>query len=135
MKRREFIALSGAALLAPSFAQAAKTLNYKLGLVEKQLAAGKTVFVGFYTTWCSTCRSQQRTIEAFRGDDPAYNETMVFVKVDRNIYAGRDISRKYNIPRRSTLLLLRGDEELGRIVAGTSKDDIKALMDLGLTTS
>jgi thioredoxin 1 len=37
-----------------------------------------------------------------------------------------------NIPRRSTLVVLKGNKELGRIVAGTAKDDIKALMDLAL---
>lgn len=37
-----------------------------------------------------------------------------------------------SIPRRSTLIVLRGDEELGRIVAGTSEAQIKGLMDKGL---
>jgi hypothetical protein len=37
-----------------------------------------------------------------------------------------------NIPRRSTLVVLKGDQELGRIVAGTRKGDIKALLDRAL---
>ncbi|MFT5638894.1 MAG: thioredoxin 1, partial [Paracoccaceae bacterium] len=57
------------------------------------------------------------------------------VRVDWDIHAGSDISTRYNIPRRSTLLLLRGDDELGRIVAGTSTKTITALMDLGLATA
>jgi hypothetical protein len=36
------------------------------------------------------------------------------------------------IPRRSTLIVLRGEDELGRIVAGTSESQIKGLMDKGL---
>jgi hypothetical protein len=37
-----------------------------------------------------------------------------------------------NVPRRSTLVVLKGDQEPGRIVAGTAREDIKALMDLAL---
>ena len=33
----------------------------------------------------------------------------------------------------STLVVLRGDQELGRIVAQTGEADIRALMDLGLS--
>lgn len=40
-----------------------------------------------------------------------------------------------NIPRRSTLILLKDDAELGRIVAGTAKSRIKKLMDMGLAWS
>ena len=36
------------------------------------------------------------------------------------------------IPRRSTLLLLKGDKELDRIVAETSEARIKSLLDKGV---
>ena len=132
MKRRDFIAMTGAVALMPLMAKAAAPLKFTPGLVEEQLAAGKTVFVDFYTDWCSTCRAQGRAIEALRQEDPAYDKNMVFVKVDWDVHAGSALSRKHKIPRRSTLIVLRGENELGRIVAGTSKADIKALMDLGL---
>ena len=60
---------------------------------------------------------------------------MVFVKVDWDVYYGSAIAYDYKIPRRSTLLVLRGDQELGRNVADASKASIKSLMDLGLTGS
>ena len=41
-------------------------------------------------------------------------------------------TKSRNVPRRSTLILLRGEEELGRIVAGTNSDKIQALLELGL---
>lgn len=136
MKRREFIALTGAAALSPLAAFAAKKpLNYTPGLVEEQLAAGKTVFVDFYTTWCTTCRAQGRIVEGLRNQNPAYDKNMVFVKVDWDVYATSKLSIKHNIPRRSTLLVLRGNEELGRIVAGTSTKAIKALMDTGVASA
>ena len=48
MKRRDFIA-TGASLLIAGPVFAGGGLRYKKGLVDEQLAAGKTVFVDFYT--------------------------------------------------------------------------------------
>ena len=74
-------------------------------------------------------------INALRSENPAYDEAMMFVRVDWDDYGSHDVTRSRSVPRRSTLLVLRGDQELGRIVAGTSESQIKALMDLGLQSS
>ena len=73
-------------------------------------------------------------ITKLRNENSAYDENIVFIRVDWDTYSNHEISVMNNIPRRSTLVLLRGDEELGRIVAGTSEAKIKSLMDLGLQT-
>lgn len=115
-------------------ASAADTVEYTPGVVKNALSQGKTVFIDYTTHWCTTCASQKRTINALRDANAAYNE-MVFVRVDWDVYSREEISTKYKIPRRSTLLVLNGDNELGRIVAGTSKAQIKALMDKGLSAA
>ena len=56
----------------------------------------------------------------------------MFVRVDWDTYADHTVTIDRNIPRRSTLLMLKGDKELGRIVAGTSEAEIKKLLDMGL---
>lgn len=132
MNRRTFFAAAAAvALMAPA-AHAEGFVTYKPGLIEEKLAAGETVFVDFGAEWCSTCASQERTINALRGENPAYDEAMTFVKVDWDDFGRAPVATSRNIPRRSTLLVLRGDEELGRIIAGTRRGQIKELMDLGL---
>ena len=100
--------------------------------IADALAAGKTVFVVFGADWCSTCAAQERTMDALRADNPAYDDNIVFVRVDWDRYGNAPVSTSRNIPRRSTLLVLKGEMELGRIVAGTRKSDIKALMDTAL---
>lgn len=132
MKRREFMGFGGAALLFPLAAWAGGPHQYKPGLVASLLAEGKTVFVDFYTDWCVTCRAQGRAIEALRRDNPAYDANIEFVRVDWDVFSDSKIARTYNIPRRSTLLLLRGDKELGRIVAGTSRKKIRKLLTKGI---
>lgn len=133
MKRRDFIATTAAALaLTPFAAQAAGFVDYTPGVIETALAEGKTVFVDYSATWCSTCARQERVIASLRAENGSYDEAMVFVKVDWDEFGNHDVSRSRNIPRRSTLLVLRGDAELGRIVAGTGESEIKALLDKGL---
>lgn len=132
MKRRNFLAAALlSASLAPLSASAADTVDYSPGVIDSALAEGKTVFVDYSATWCTTCARQARVIEALREANPHYDEAMIFVNVDWDTYKQHDITVLRNIPRRSTLILLRGEEELGRIVAGTSESQIKELMDKG----
>ncbi|WP_420334007.1 thioredoxin family protein [Roseibium sp.] len=136
MNRRRFlVTTAGAALTAtllPTTAFANGMVDYAPGLIQKHLAAGKTVFVDYAASWCSTCARQERVISALRAANPAYDQTMVFVRVDWDAYGGHEVTTSRKIPRRSTLLVLKGDQELGRIVAGTSEQQIKALLDTGL---
>lgn len=132
MNRRAMMILTGATLLAAG-ATAADNLQYTPGLVTERLAAGETVFLDFFAPWCSTCRAQERQIEALRAENPAYDSEMTFIRVDWDTYGTSSLAQSLQIPRRSTLVVLRGESELGRIVAGTSRDDIQALLDLGLS--
>ena len=132
MNRRLFLLASTATLVAgPALAE----LNYTPGLVDQQLAEGKTVFLDFTTSWCTTCAAQKRVISALLSENPKYAENIVFVHVNYDDYGHGDLAQRLNIPRRSTLVVLKGDEELGRIVAGTSRSAIQNLLDTALTAS
>jgi len=131
MHRRTFLILTAAAPFIVHAAQAAGT-PYTPDLLAAELAAGKTVFLDFKASWCPTCRSQGRAIDALRAENPAYDQSISFIDADWDDWGNSAIVTQLNIPRRSTLVVLKGDVELGRIVAGTAKDDIKALMDVAL---
>ncbi len=132
LTRRTLLGCAFGALAAtPAFA-AAGFVEYEAGLIERHLAAGKTVFVDYSASWCGTCRTQERVISQLLKENPQYARKMVFVRVDWDLWGDKPVSRERNIPRRSTLLVLRGDKELGRIVAGTAKAEIKALLDRGV---
>jgi len=132
LTRRQTLIAAGAFALMPMARAAQAMIDYTPGLVTERLAAGETVFVDFSAEWCSTCRAQERVITALRAANPAYDAAMTFVKVDWDAHGTGDLSTSLAIPRRSTLVLLRGDQELGRIVAQTAEGDIRALMDLGV---
>jgi len=135
MNRRNFLITSAviAALPMAATAQMAPEgwLDYEPGLIQQLLNQGDTVFVDYSASWCSTCKAQERAITAIRSETNAY-ENMKYVRVDWDEYGRHAVTTSRKIPRRSTLLVLRGGDELGRIVAGTRKADIQALMDLGV---
>ncbi len=133
MHRRTFLISATAALVTPLAARAAT--DYSPGLVKKHLAAGDTVFIDFKTDWCTTCAAQERVLNTLKKKNPAYKESITFINVDWDKYSNSDLARSLKIPRRSTLVALKGDEELGRIVAGTRKSDIKALLDAALAAA
>ena len=62
----------------------------------------------------------------------AYNANIVFINVDWDDYGKSDLVKSLSIPRRSTLVVLKGDQEIGRVVAQTSSKTIKKLMDAAL---
>ena len=132
MNRRTFVALTAATSLFPLAALAATPADYTPDLLAAELAAGKTVFIDFKASWCSTCAAQSRAIDAIKAENPAYEEAISFINADWDQWGEGDLSKSLNIPRRSTLVVLKGDQELGRLVAVTAKDEIQGLMDLAL---
>lgn len=133
---RRLVLTSGAALVLASALPARAeypAIAYEPGLVSQRLSAGETVFLDFKADWCTTCRAQGRQIASLLAENPGYGDAMTFVEVDWDTWRGSEIVESLRVPRRSTLIVLRGNEELGRIVANPRRDDIKALMDLGLS--
>ena len=136
MKRRSFMALTAGAFVMPGLALAGEVfVDYTPGLINEALAKGDTILVDYSASWCSTCKAQERVINKLTKANPDYLENILFVRVDWDDFGREEVSTSRNIPRRSTLLVLKGEEELGRIVAGTKEATIKELLDTALKVS
>jgi thiol-disulfide isomerase/thioredoxin len=132
MKRRTFLATAAGAASASALPLAAKAgmVAYTPGMINERLAAGETLFIDFFASWCGTCQAQRRVLEALWAETPAYAEQITFIEVDWDTYGRSELSMSMNIPRRSTLVAIRPDgTEIGRLVAQTGRDDIKGLID------
>ena len=132
MNRRSFVASTLAIAAVPGLSLAGAGEDGTPADVAQALANGETVFIDFYAKWCSTCARQERVIETILRDEPAYRESVRFFALDWDRHQSSDLAKSLNIPRRSTLVVLKGDREYGRIVAGTSHAQIKDLMDIAV---
>ena len=131
MNRRDFL-LTAAVSLALPLAARAESLDYTPDILKADLAAGKTVVLHFAATWCETCQAQVRVMRDLKSANPAYDKSLTFLNVDWDTYKGGDLTQKLNVPERSTIVVLKGDKEIGRLYSETAVDPIKALLDAAL---
>lgn len=132
MRRREFLILGAAAAAGLPLPAGAAPLNYRPGMLQRRLDARETLFLHFTASWSSTCRSQQRVLSNLKQQNPAYDANITFIDIDWDTYGSSQMASRMKVPRRSTLVVLKGKDELGRIVAQTREAKIRDLMDIAL---
>lgn len=131
MHRRSFLTLAAGALLMPLAARADWT-PYAPGVLQPAMDRGDRIILNFYATWCGTCARQQRVMNDLRAQNPAYDRALTLIQVDWDTYSESALVAAFEVPRRSTIIALKGNQELGRTVAGTSVATIQALFDAAL---
>lgn len=135
ISRRIFL-VSSAGVMAvaafPSIGHARNVVDYDPSLLAQYEGSGQPYLLDFSATWCTTCHAQERVLDALQAESDAY-DAIPILRVDWDTYRQGQLVADLAIPRRSVLVMMLGTEELGRIVAGTGRDQIAALMDLGVS--
>ncbi|MDE3239672.1 MAG: thioredoxin family protein [Paracoccaceae bacterium] len=139
MNRRDFLNLTAAVSLATPLlvekARAAAPEAYKPGMVKTALAEGKTVLLDFSATWCTTCAAQRRVLKKLRAENPGYDKAIDFVTVDWDTYRNGALAKSLKVTDRATLIVLKGDKQIGRLNWETGEAKIKALLDAGVAAA
>ena len=91
-------------------------MNMNQQQFQELMEEGKVVLVDFWAPWCSYCRRIGPAYDKVAGQ---YGEEMTVAKV--NIDEEPQLARKEGIEVIPTLMLYRGGEVIGSIVAPESK--------------
>jgi len=130
MKRRTLLkAVLGMGTLSTAKISLAGTyspIEYSPDAFKAAMDSGEPLLLGFHASGCSTCRSQERQISALMDANPDYANVQV-MSVDWDQYRSSDFTKNLKIPRRSTLVMFKGGEEVGRVIAQTGQAAIEEL--------
>lgn len=138
MIRRRFPSLAAAAaLVALSLTQgaAAAPLDYSPGVLEQHLEADEVVLLDFRASWGLTCAEQADVLEHLRQEHPAFARAITFIDVDWDTWGESRMADGLRVTRRSTLIVLKGDREIGRLVAVTDEREIRRLLEAALASA
>ena len=89
---------------------------------EKVLKNNKKVLVDFYADWCGPCRMLSPIIEEIAKENDEYE----FVKV--NVDDCPDVSRKYGIMSKPTLIVFENGVEKKKTLGFHSLDEVKEFL-------
>jgi len=109
---RTFLAFLAVIVAAPAIAAPAWQ-DYTPAVFAKAQATGKTIVVDIHAVWCPTCKAQAPTLDALRREPRLKNA--VFFKVDFD--KEKAFLEAHRIPRQSTVLVFRGQQETARSIA------------------
>jgi thiol-disulfide isomerase/thioredoxin len=130
LDKRQFLAVLGLGLTFPfsSSVFAADKKPFTAAAFEAAQAGGKPILIDVSASWCPTCKAQAPILSKLMGD-PRFKNVVAF-NVDYD--SQKDVLKRLNVQRQSTLIVFRGKQEAGRSVGDTNPASIEALLAKGI---
>ncbi|HJZ66591.1 MAG TPA: thioredoxin [Blastocatellia bacterium] len=94
---------------------------------QEVLKSSQPVLVDFWAEWCHPCKALAPTVEKLAAEYEG-KARVVKLNVDDNNQTGM----QYGVRGIPTLILFNAGQEVGRLVGGTSKDNISRLIERAL---
>jgi thioredoxin 1 len=91
---------------------------------EKLAAEGKPILLDFRADWCTICAAQAPVIRELMAQSKYQDLTAFTIDFDRDTA----LLKAYNVELQSTLIVLTGKHEEGRLVGDTSREGIDRLL-------
>jgi thiol-disulfide isomerase/thioredoxin len=105
-------------------ALAAQKMPFDQKAFEAAQAAGQPILIDVSAPWCPVCWVQAPILARLTGE-PRMKSMVVFT-VDFD--SQKDLLRKLNVQKQSTLIVFRGKKEVGRSTGDTNPGRIEALL-------
>ena len=113
-----------AALPLSSIASATDNRPFDQRAFDAAQAAGKPILIEVSAPWCPTCKAQMPILSRLKSD-PNFKELVSF-NIDFD--SQKDLLRKFNVQRQSTLIVFKGKQETGRSTGDTNATSIATLL-------
>ena len=125
MNRRDvLVAVALCVTLAAAPFASAKDQKFDQKAFEAAQAAGKPVLVEVTAPWCPVCKAQAPILSRLKAE-PRFKELASFT-IDFD--SQKDLLRKFNVQKQSTLIVFKGKQETGRSTGETNADVIELLL-------
>jgi len=105
-----------------AYAMDKKTFDQKA--FEVAQAAGKPILVEVSAPWCPVCKAQAPILSRLKSDPKFKNLVSFNVDFDSQ----KDLLKKFNVQKQSTLIVFKGKQEIGRSTGDTNPGSIEALL-------
>ncbi len=130
MNRRTFLMALPAALSAkPSLAYS--PLTYAPQTWRDIRDTRERVVLNFRASWSLTCQMKREILEKLLAEEPRYS-ALTFIDVDWDTFARAQWTESLKVERRSTLVAMRGGEEVARIVNEPSEHAMRRFLHTAL---
>lgn len=108
---------------ATTLAQALDIQPYTAATLAAAQKADKPVALHFHADWCPTCRVQTKVLQELQSGQ-GLNLTILVANYDTE----KALKRRFNVNVQSTLVVLKGQKEVGRLVGDTTPDGIRTAL-------
>ena len=103
-----------------------KTTNFDLKKLFDIQKSGKTIVINSWNKYCSTCAAQTKVFDQAMKDFK--DVEFLFYEQDKN----KDIAKTLGINYWTTIVVFKGQNEVGREMGLTDKDQIYDLINKGI---
>lgn len=110
-----------------SLVQALEVTPYSAAALALAQAADKPVALHFHADWCPTCRAQGKSLSTL-STERDLDITVLTVDYDKE----SDLKKRFRVNSQSTVVVLKGEQERGRVIGESSVDGLRQVLKSGL---